>query len=95
MCVDGWLDGFSSSDVSMHDGKRVVMDWNECQEKDDQMSHFRTSWAEILYGYTRTELTDSDDKLSALPGIAELVFDKLGYEASWGLWLNFFVDELQ
>ncbi|KAH7070493.1 heterokaryon incompatibility protein-domain-containing protein [Paraphoma chrysanthemicola] len=95
MCVDGRLDGYSDANITMHEGKRVVIDWDEGLEKIEQMSRLRTAWSEIVYRYTRTELTDTDDKLSALAGIAELISDKLGYVASWGLWLDFFVDELQ
>ncbi|KAH7082191.1 heterokaryon incompatibility protein-domain-containing protein [Paraphoma chrysanthemicola] len=95
MCVDGRQDGYPNPDTQMHEGKRVVIDWDKGLEKIEQLSRFRVSWSEILHRYTRTELTDTDDKLSALAGIAELISDELGYEASWGLWLDFFVDELQ
>jgi hypothetical protein len=44
--------------------------------------------------YTATELSNADDRLSALAGIALLAYDKLSLQASYGLWLEYFLENL-
>ncbi|KAF3005150.1 hypothetical protein E8E13_010480 [Curvularia kusanoi] len=56
---------------------------------------FQITWGLCLERYTTTELTESNDRLSALAGIAQLVQNKLRYTASYGLWLDFFIEQLQ
>ncbi|KAF1349442.1 HET-domain-containing protein, partial [Lizonia empirigonia] len=41
-----------------------------------------------------TELTNIDDRLSALAGIAQFAHEELHYKASYGLWLDSFIEEL-
>lgn len=55
---------------------------------------FQNSWYEMLPRYTQGELSHYDDRLSALAGIAQLFYRKSSYEASYGLWVTFLLDEL-
>lgn len=55
---------------------------------------FHNLWTKVLEGYTETYLTKENDRLSALAGIAQLIRLNHSYEASWGLWLHVFLEEL-
>lgn len=55
---------------------------------------FPSIWRDILNRYSKTILSNDNDRLSALAGIAEFPLQKLGYRASFGLWLPLFLDEL-
>lgn len=58
------------------------------------MFTFQNSWYEMLPGYTQGELSHYDDRLSALAGIAQLFYRRSSYEASYGLWVTFLLDQL-
>ncbi|OAG13178.1 HET-domain-containing protein, partial [Paraphaeosphaeria sporulosa] len=55
---------------------------------------FPTVWSSILSAYTSTMLSNADDRLSALAGIAQFAIEKLDYNASYGLWLHGFLENL-
>ncbi|KAI1745297.1 heterokaryon incompatibility protein-domain-containing protein [Xylaria scruposa] len=55
---------------------------------------FHIFWNQIVSDYSRTNLSHDQDKLSALAGIAALPQQQLRYQASFGLWHPFFLDEL-
>ncbi|XPT02988.1 hypothetical protein M3J09_012091 [Ascochyta lentis] len=76
-------------------GKRAMSMLAEGQDVLEQELYLQTMWSDIVSRYSLTELTNFDDRLSALAGIAQLIEDKLHYEASYGLWLEFFVDQLR
>ncbi|KAF9692031.1 hypothetical protein EKO04_010145 [Ascochyta lentis] len=77
-----------------HTGKREMSILAEGQDVLEQEHYLQTMWSDIVSRYSLTELTNFDDRLSALAGIAQLIEDKLHYEASYGLWLEFFVHQL-
>lgn len=81
--------------IPWHFGKKIVLSF--CQEWAGQRNKevFRTLWAGLLRLYSRTCLTNTDDRLSALAGIAEIASTQMNLEASYGLWLDFFIEELQ
>jgi hypothetical protein len=54
----------------------------------------RELWRKIVRGYTATQLTHRSDKLLALAGVASMIEDKFNMRASFGLWLEMFLDEL-
>lgn len=62
----------------------------------DPTTHYklRELWGSVIYEYSGTRLTHCTDKLVALAGIASMVENKFNLKASFGLWLDFFLDEL-
>jgi hypothetical protein len=54
----------------------------------------RGLWRKIVRGYTATQLTHRSGKLVALAGVASMIEDKFNMRASFGLWLEMFLDEL-
>jgi hypothetical protein len=55
---------------------------------------FRHTWSKIIKGYSETILSNVDDRLSALAGIAQLVCQNSTHQASYGLWHHIILDEL-
>ncbi|RYC63105.1 hypothetical protein CHU98_g3119 [Xylaria longipes] len=55
---------------------------------------FQTFWRQVVIDYSRTNLSHDQDKLSALAGIAAVPQEQIQYQASFGLWHPFFLDEL-
>lgn len=64
--------------------------WETC----DATLEWQPIWDSILREYSQTSLSNYNDRLSALAGIAQVGHDKLGLSASFGLWHSFFLDEL-
>ncbi|KAJ8108700.1 hypothetical protein OPT61_g7988 [Boeremia exigua] len=56
---------------------------------------FQTGWTTLLDHYSKTRFTNNNDRLSALAGVSQLIQSKFGYMASYGLWLNVFLDQLR
>jgi hypothetical protein len=55
----------------------------------------RRAWGDLIQEFSRTDFTDLDDRLSALAGIAQLIHSYSGLEASYGIRLDFFLDDLR
>ena len=55
---------------------------------------FKRVWSHVLSDYTKARLSNEDDRLSALAGIAQLLGHHEGYKSSFGLWLPIFLNEL-
>jgi hypothetical protein len=58
------------------------------------LSDFQRIWIESLSNYGRAMLSNNDDRLSALAGVVQLMRQQFNYQASFGLWLDFFIEEL-
>ncbi|KAJ4987611.1 heterokaryon incompatibility protein [Stagonosporopsis vannaccii] len=74
--------------------KRVFKELHPSSKETATESTFHLLWFGIVHLYNRTNLSDENDRLSALAGIAQLIYHRLGYEASHGLWLPIFFKEL-
>lgn len=61
---------------------------------DDAIQQFRPLWANMVKAYSHTNLSHAEDKLAAIAGVASIAQQRLGIEASFGLWLPFLLDEL-
>lgn len=65
-----------------------------CQGSERRLK-FQEAWGDLIRGYSETDFTDLDDRLSALAGIAQLAHNNSGFEASYGLRLDFFLHDLR
>jgi hypothetical protein len=61
---------------------------------DTAQNEFEHVWSHVLWDYTRTHLSNEDDRLSALAGIAQLLNHHNEYKSSFGLWHPIFLNEL-
>lgn len=76
-------------------GKEVLLTLlRGCQGPERQLT-FRRAWGDLIQEFSKTDFTDLDDRLSALAGIAQLIHSNSGFEASYGLRLDFFLDDLR
>ena len=84
------------SDGFINDGehKKIFAEIIQWTAEELNQTKFEAVWNRILPFYTRTSLSNEDDRLSALAGMVELLNRYTNYESSFGLWLPFFLDQL-
>ncbi|KAF2628908.1 hypothetical protein BU25DRAFT_465903 [Macroventuria anomochaeta] len=78
-------------------GSEIIWECRErltCQRCAVSLQPSRDIWNEILSVYTKAQLSNEDDILSALAGMVQLLNRHTNYENSFGLWLPFFLDQL-
>lgn len=75
--------------------KAAVFSLHQDWERKGQEVRLRDLWRALAKRFDKTELTNADDRLSALSGLAHFIQSKSVLNASYGLWLDFLVDELQ
>lgn len=88
MCLEGYRRStrvYCTSDRPQEGDSGSVPGWEELR--------LQEMWHGILARYGKTELSNLDDRLSALAGIAEMIQIKLCYKPSHCLWLDFFTRE--
>jgi hypothetical protein len=61
---------------------------------DTAQEKFERVWCYVLSDYTKAQLSNEDDRLSALAGITQLLSQHRKYESSFGLWHPIFLNEL-
>jgi hypothetical protein len=71
-----------------------LMSWNNDISEPETSYMVQEFWRDVIHEYSRTHLTYSSDRLIALAGIATIFERKFRIRASFGLWLEFFLDEL-
>ena len=74
--------------------KKIFAEIIQWTAEELNQTKFEAVWNRILPFYTRTSLSNEDDRLSALAGMVELLNRYTNYESSFGLWLPFFLDQL-
>jgi hypothetical protein len=96
MCAEEDRDDlFISTDLPLkYEPKKAFLRLYDPSMLDTPRGTFHSIWSGIIEQYTRTELSNADDRLSALAEIAHLAYEKLHYQASYGLWLETFLDDL-
>ncbi|KAJ4987610.1 heterokaryon incompatibility protein [Stagonosporopsis vannaccii] len=82
------------SDILWSHGKQAITQLLQQLSGMSKNHVFQTVWRTILERYSATNLTKIDDRLSALAGIAQVIENNLHYTASYGLWLEFFLNQL-
>lgn len=93
--ASGFAKGSKDNQSRVSSGKRAFTALHTLLDQTQYHSSFRKIWVRTISDYSLTELTNIDDKLSALAGIAEMAQSTLQCQASYGLWLDFFISELQ
>lgn len=83
-----------TKEAEWHSGKKGVANLFRKLEGLEHEMPFQTIWSRLVEQYCGTQLTNLDDRLSALAGIAQFAHEKLQYKSSYGLWLDYFIDEL-
>ncbi|KAJ4987603.1 hypothetical protein SVAN01_06916 [Stagonosporopsis vannaccii] len=62
--------------------------------EDLDLAKFENFWHDMLFVYTGAQLSNEDDRLSAVAGLAQLLNRHTNYENSFGLWLPLFLRQL-
>ena len=94
-CAQSGLSTKADPATAWYEGKSAFSTLHQDWDEKEQLLRFRVVWDQVVHDYSHAKLTNIDDRLSALAGIAQLAEIKFQYHASYGLWLEFFIDELQ
>jgi hypothetical protein len=76
-------------------GKEVFVALLRGYQGPERRLTFQRAWRHLIQDFSKTDFTDLDDRLSALAGIAQLIHSNSGFEASYGLRPDFFLDDLR
>lgn len=83
-----------ATDSERPDRKNIFKLLHGNREQFEDTGEFQRIWSSILHEYSQTVLSNDDDRLSALAGIAQIPQQILHQESSFGMWYSFLADDI-